>query len=460
MLIHMKPILTILFALIFNFVSAQIKFQNTWADAIQLAKQQNKLIYLDIYTTWCGPCKIMAKIYHPNTKVGEVFNKNFVSIKLDAEAGEGIQIAEKYNTQGYPSNYFIDPNTLDIIHFESGCPAELDDFLAYGTKALNAFKDPETIGMMNKKFQDERFDLDFVKRYIKKLGSLNLNNNHALNAYIKMASSTESKDSIFKYAWDNSETLNNNAFAFIIKNFELAPKYCNSTIYGMQKLFLQKLSSTVDYCVGNNDFESLNIAGKKLLAIFPEAYLDVQQNFITYHKRVEDFENYFQATESLYQYAKLQKEDNWKVKNKENLVENIKAMKSQLAFKKVDPSKWNKLIESSVKETPIHEYLASHTVATNLNNAAYQVLLSKRSDPKQLKMALDWANYAIKILPAMDKETIFLTKDTYASLMFALGNKSEAITYQKALIDDTKVAAPKLVKDLLTTLERMTSNKL
>jgi thiol-disulfide isomerase/thioredoxin len=456
----MKPTLNIVFTLIFSFTKAQIRFQKSWADATQLAKQENKLIYLDVYTTWCGPCKSMAKRYHANTKVGEVFNKNFVNIKLDAEAGEGVAIASRYKTTGYPSNYFIDPNSLDIIHFESGCPAELDDFLAYGTKALNAFKDPETISMMNKKFQDERFDLDFVRRYIKKLGSLNLNNNHALNAFIEKASSTESKDSIFKYAWDNSATLNNDAFAFIIKNFDLAPKYCNSATYAMQELFLQKLSSTVDYCVGNNDFESLNIAGKKLVAIFPEAYIDVQQNFITYHKRVEDFENYFQATESLYQYAKMQKENYWLIRNKEKLEENIKAMKSQQAFKKVDSNKWNKLIEASLKDMPTLAYLTSHTVATNLNEAAYQVFLSKRADAVQLKMALDWADFAIKLLPATDNEIIFFTKDTYAALLYALGKKAEAIAYQKALIDKAKTTAPQLVQDFLSALEKMKSDKL
>ena len=40
-------------------------------DIVKQAKEQKKGIFVDVYTSWCGPCKMMAKKVFTNTKVGE-----------------------------------------------------------------------------------------------------------------------------------------------------------------------------------------------------------------------------------------------------------------------------------------------------------------------------------------------------------------------------------------------------
>ena len=48
--------------------------------AKELAKAQNKLIFIDAYTTWCGPCKLMAKTVFTEKEVGDFYNSNFINI--------------------------------------------------------------------------------------------------------------------------------------------------------------------------------------------------------------------------------------------------------------------------------------------------------------------------------------------------------------------------------------------
>lgn len=82
-------------------------FEGTWDEALALAKKENKLIFLDAYASWCGPCKRMKKNIFSAAKVGDFFNANFINIKIDMEKGEGPALARKYDVRAYPTLFFI-----------------------------------------------------------------------------------------------------------------------------------------------------------------------------------------------------------------------------------------------------------------------------------------------------------------------------------------------------------------
>ncbi|MBW6496984.1 MAG: thioredoxin family protein [Bacteroidales bacterium] len=84
--------------------------EGSWDQALQLAKEENKLIFLDVYATWCGPCKRLKANTFPDAAVGEFYNANFINVALDGEKGEGLELARKYNVRSYPSLLFIDSN--------------------------------------------------------------------------------------------------------------------------------------------------------------------------------------------------------------------------------------------------------------------------------------------------------------------------------------------------------------
>lgn len=84
--------------------------KGTFQEALALAKKENKLVFLDIYATWCGPCKKLKSKTFSDKKVGEFYNQSFVNVALDGENGEGIALARKYELVGYPTLLFINAN--------------------------------------------------------------------------------------------------------------------------------------------------------------------------------------------------------------------------------------------------------------------------------------------------------------------------------------------------------------
>lgn len=106
----MKKLLTALLSIISLALVAQesIKFENTaFKDILAKAKKENKIIFLDAYASWCGPCKMMEKNVFSRPAVQNFYNKTFINARFDMERGEGRDIASKYAVQSYPTLLFI-----------------------------------------------------------------------------------------------------------------------------------------------------------------------------------------------------------------------------------------------------------------------------------------------------------------------------------------------------------------
>jgi thiol:disulfide interchange protein len=86
----------------------QFTQSETLSDVLDKAAAENKLVFVDFYTTWCLPCKLMDQDVFPDRRLGEFMNENFVSYKVNAEQGNGVNLATLYNIEGFPTLLFLD----------------------------------------------------------------------------------------------------------------------------------------------------------------------------------------------------------------------------------------------------------------------------------------------------------------------------------------------------------------
>lgn len=169
-------------------------FEGSWEQLMAEAKQSGKPVFVDVYTTWCGPCKLMAKNIFPQNAVGETYNSSFINYKLDAETPEGSVLAKQYNVGAYPTFLYL-KNDGELVHKAIGYFPDQQIFIGEAAKALKAVSDPYTVQRMTKEFEAGKRDTAFLKMYIAKLSLLEMNNAAPLDAYLNTLSPAEKKQS-------------------------------------------------------------------------------------------------------------------------------------------------------------------------------------------------------------------------------------------------------------------------
>jgi thioredoxin-related protein len=126
-----------------------MKFEHdlTWKAILAKAKKENKFIFIDAFTTWCGPCKVMAKNIFPLESVGDFYNANFINVKvqLDTTRNDNAEVVRwysdahnimvNYNVQVFPTYLFISPDGK-LLHRAVGA-SDAAAFIAKGQHALD-----------------------------------------------------------------------------------------------------------------------------------------------------------------------------------------------------------------------------------------------------------------------------------------------------------------------------------
>jgi len=112
--------------------------ENEWNTAVKKASAQKKYIFVDCYATWCGPCKMLKMRTFTNKKVADFFNKNFVNVSIDMEAGQGPMLAQQWRIQAYPTLIIFDENAKPVLGTMGFMSP--DDLMRFAEQALNQKK--------------------------------------------------------------------------------------------------------------------------------------------------------------------------------------------------------------------------------------------------------------------------------------------------------------------------------
>jgi thioredoxin 1 len=99
--------------ILFKLVEEQ-SFESVLNEAIEA----NKIIFVDMYADWCGPCKHMDLGVFNKSAIADRFNNNFINYKVDAEDFDGYNVALKYNVRSYPTYLFLKPDGEVLYRLE------------------------------------------------------------------------------------------------------------------------------------------------------------------------------------------------------------------------------------------------------------------------------------------------------------------------------------------------------
>jgi thiol-disulfide isomerase/thioredoxin len=412
-----------------------IQFETgSWKAAVAKARTQNRLLYVDVYTTWCGPCKMLEKTVFPQQAVGDKYNPLFVNYHIDAEKGEGIALAKKYAVTGFPTHLFIDPKTEAVVYRTSGA-GDVAAFNENAAVALQEQADPMTWDVYTKRFVSGTRTEPFLRAYLRKAERLAQPNDAILDAYLNTVDLKNMPDSTLYFIEDHTHTIWNNAVP-LLRSYRAR---LDARDTGEDKY--HSYASQAQWWLYPS-YEQLKKAKeeRKLTQLIQFIQTDVpedaESNVFFYRKR------YYEETNNP---AKL------KLVELEELTR--MASKTLADFETTD-TKTRKSLESQIRyqltamtipegksiDTIVAENIAlnatsfpSMRAANTLNDAAWKHYENKKATAADLQQALNWSAKAMEFSASYPEQWAPYA-DTHASLLYRTGRREDAIRVEQQAV--------------------------
>ena len=347
-------------------------YRGNFENAKNEAKNTNKLIFMDGYAVWCGPCKKMDKEVFTNDSVADFYNKNFLNIKMDMESEEGKKIKKLFSIGAYPTFLYINGEGK-LLHKGVGW-MKSPEFIKLGKEA----SDPKTqLATFNEKYEEGNRDGEFIYKYLKKLDGASISYEYISKDYFK---TQKDEDLNSRVNWNilfinkNNTDINSETFNYLIKN-----KIKFDEIY---------TSDSVD---------------EKIFNAYSSNF-----NNILYKKSFND---------SIYQ--------EWKNKIKEQNFSRVDGVLLEADLQYNEKIKnWEKYANSAILLIDKHNRNYS---ADKLNDVAWTFFKNVKNKD-HLEKALNWSENSVKIADNPNNN------DTYACLLYVLGDTAKAMQIEERAI--------------------------
>ncbi|WP_018339681.1 thioredoxin family protein [Butyricimonas synergistica] len=233
-------------------------------EALAKAREENKLLFVDCYTTWCGPCKLMSEKVFSQKKVGEFFNPRFVSVKFDMEKEEGKKFARNYDVASYPTFFLIRPDGT-LLHKISGA-YEVDEFIRLVKEGIEG---TESLGSWEVKYRTGNRDKAFLYEYLQLLNECGERSKLPVVAdeLLKVASDEEKISQEYWFIFANSQLSPSDSKAFQFLRNKRERFYATIGREKVDKRLGEDLCNEILAIMGG---EIINVGIKRLKAVEKE----------------------------------------------------------------------------------------------------------------------------------------------------------------------------------------------
>lgn len=448
----MIQLLPLLF--LFTGIAAQnmgIRFTTgTWQSVFDKAGKENKLVFVDVYTSWCGPCKRMAAEVFTRKEVGERFNTQFVNYQMDAEKGEAVAIAKKYRVNAYPTYLFLNSKGELVYRLTGYMESSL--FLSQADIALQEANDPKPIAQWMKEYESGKRDKSFMDGYMAKRKLLKMPSADIVDEVLPAYSTEEllaGKLSLFFYYDSNiSFVPGGNLFRFIMDHSSAA-----DSLLGKSKNYsLRLLAQGMQHYFRNNIIaQSKDDMFSPALDAFRKIDSLLDPKMVTLNQlryRMDFYRDTHQKAETI-EAAKA-------------FVENGLLQQDIASIQQMDQQELAGFMEPFLKGTKdsvtttdwlLRKRMAGHAKIVNLSYAlrdAAQAVYEQAETGKDLEMALKWIRLAGEWFPH------FSSKAVEAGLLLKLNKKQQAVDCMKeAMLDPVLKNNPSVESILSDNLKQI-----
>lgn len=231
-----------------------------WEKVLELATREGKCIFMDCYTSWCGPCKALAKDVFTRRDVGDFFNANFINVKYDMEKGEGKALRKRYQEHiiGYPTLLLLDKEG-NVLHRMAGF--QEGEVLIAGMKAG---KEGESLFALRARYRKGERDLPFLKKYMQALNGAFLKDDmvQVVQDYMEHIplDSLKNKE-VWDFVWTYIKDPYSPQFAYVLDNINHFRYRMKVDMYALESQFVYALGRAVRECTALKKDEKGRIAG-------------------------------------------------------------------------------------------------------------------------------------------------------------------------------------------------------
>jgi thiol-disulfide isomerase/thioredoxin len=404
---------------------AQISFeQGTWKEVLAKARQEDKPVFVDVYTTWCGPCRWMDQNTFLDSAVSRKYNSEFICYKLDAEKGEGIEVAKNYNVGSYPTYLFV--NQDGILFFRNGSSQPAEKFLQVADQALAARKEAKKIADLDRQYTEKQQDTAFLYTYLLERNRLKLASPAILDQYLSLLPEKQhSSPKTLRLLVSSSFEWDSKAYEILLKHREKTQSLfsADSSWYVSLPLWMS-IKKIKNQAISNNDSLLFDKFMHKV-----EQLNNTQTDSVREVLRISHHLDFYRLNNQAAYIALTKKAARIRMKA---TTEDLARIGKEGADKFAEP--YLKGEKDSLKVEPslylIYEdirlgYL--RTFSSNLTAYANDLYDLKVSEA-DTKEAVTWCERAEK------HKTFPELLNVHALLLYRLGRKSEALSKQEAAI--------------------------
>ncbi len=263
-------------------------FHGSWEEALEKAQADGKVIFVDAYAEWCGPCKRMAKTTFKDQKVGDFFNANFLNVKMDMEKGDGPTFRRKYPVSAFPTLFFLDPNG-EVVHKQKGAQ-KVDGLMKMAKFALSKV---DYSADYAKLYEEGNREPQLVYDYVQALNKSNKPSLKIANEYLNSQDDLTT-DFNQKFILEGASEADSRIFDMLIKNRSNIEKLTSKE--AVQKKIQQACERTVQKAIEYQSDDLLEVAKSAMKKHAPQEAKKFNSNAdLVYYREMGDSKNYLKC---------------------------------------------------------------------------------------------------------------------------------------------------------------------